>query len=236
MSGTLIKQRDYGLIAGIERDFFTGLTRSAGQFRGAHLSGGDHCTVEAALSAAAKFISASRDATLDITVCFDLRDCRPRNSKYVDRMYLGTRLTPNQDPKEQQVTHFVALAKGDSCEVKKHIDLDFHSASDEPKPSPHIQIGGRPLKIRNRELSFCWKEYLDKPRWPSLPCCTPLLWHTAFLEFQECSSVLPFLKQGWWKNLVREAEKTLWLPFFNDMSGLTSKGCAIEAFYPPSTN
>ncbi len=149
-------------------------------------------------------------------------------------MHLGTQLIPNATPKDRQVTHFIALTNGDDCKVKLHLDLDFDVNSPEPKPSPHLQIGGRALKTAAKTYQITWDKTLDKPRWPKLPFCTPLLWHAAFLEFVDCESVSPFVRASWWKKIVAEAEKSLWQPFAADMDTAINKGqSVIEALYPP---
>jgi hypothetical protein len=234
MSGFLTKQRDYRLISQIELDFFSSLSSCAHHFKGAESPGDWSHTVAAALANAITFLNSGGNDPLNVIVCFDVSDCRPRNQGHFDRMYLGTKLVPSLIAKERQVTHFLALAKAASCEVKIHFDLDFDVDADERKPSPHLQIGGRALKTRNTELDVTWNGGLDKPRLPCLPYCTALLWHAAFLEFQECTSVGRFVGQNWWRNLVKKAETALWQPFCDDLRLAMNKGSAIEAFHPPS--
>lgn len=223
------KQRDYRFICDIERGFFAGLAKKAGQFRGREISGDGSLTVAAALDTASPFILSKDDVALNVIVSFDISDGHKRAN--LDRMYLGTQLVPAKEPKNRQVTHFIALTKGDSCEVKLHLDLDFDVSSPEPKPSPHIQIGGRELCTK-QAFSARWNPALDKPRLPCLPFCTPLLWHSAFMEFQECASVRPFVKEGWWTNLVKNAETAIWEPFIADMASGLRNGSVIEALYP----
>lgn len=226
------KHRDYDHISAVEKAFFQQLTMYAHQFQGLERPGDYSFTVASAVKSVSDFLESRKDTTLSVLVCFDLHDCNPRNKNYADRMYLGTKLIPARMAKDQQVTHFIALTKGDVCEIKIHVDMDFDTSSDEPKPSPHLQVGGRTLKAGKQEFKIKWNDGLDKPRWPCLPYCTPLLWHSAFLEFQECESVRPFVRQPWWMKLVKDAEKALWEPFCDDMKAALSQGSVIESLYP----
>ncbi len=225
-------QRDYSFITKIEQEFFLSLASKKGHFKGRERPGNSCLTVESALDSTIQFVQAKDSNPLDLIVSFDLSNCNRRVD--LDNMYLGTLLSPDKDIKKRQVTHFIALTKGDNCRIKLHVDLDFDVHPKEPKPSPHFQVGGR-FKINNREFSIGWDDGLDKPRLPSLPFCTPLLWHSAFLEFQECESVQLFLSQPWWQNLVKKAESSIWSSFTSDMSAGLGKNCIIEALYYPTS-
>lgn len=218
------KQRDYDFISGIEKKFFSKLYTHRGNFSGKNLS------VDQELSKATSFSQSKEDMPLNIVVCFDVTTGSKQFG--VEKMYLGTQLKPHRVAREQQVTHFFALTMGNTCKVKLHIDLDFDVEADEPKPSPHIQIGGRSLEASKISFENSWDKHIDKPRLPGLPFCTPLLWHAAFMEFKDCESVKPFVNEGWWKNLVRDAENSLWEPFINDMSSCLGKKSIIESLYP----
>jgi hypothetical protein len=191
-------------------------------------------SVRRALSNASQFVQAKEDYPLDIIVEFDIRD----SSKRCDavRMYLGTRLAPQKQAHMSQVTHFIALASPDRLISKLHIDFDFDVTAGEAKPSPHFQGGGRvptglPIAYPHAPL---WDTNLDKPRLPSLPFCTPLLWHLAFLEFQECGEIAVLLKLAWWQKLVCGAEERLWQPFFADGQTLIKRSkCVLDALYHP---
>lgn len=229
--GLFSRYRDYEFISNIEFDFFSELSKNKGQFSGREKPGIDNLSVAGSLANAMPFLSDKGGSVLSTIVSFDITKSRKRVD--LDSMFLGTMLKPSKKAEEQQVTHFIALSKGDECHLKLHLDLDFDLGSPEPKPSPHFQVGGRALKVNNRAFSMSWEKGLDKPRWPSLPFCTPLLWHAAFLEFQECESVQIFVNQSWWRNLVKKAELSLWKDFANDMNSNLGKSSIIEALYPP---
>jgi hypothetical protein len=81
-----------------------------------------------------------------------------------------------------------------------------------------------------------WKDDLAKPRVPSMPVCSALLWHWAFLEYRKDESIVPFLGSDWWSEVVREAEKFVLKPFFDDgaklMSDKPTSGL-LNSFYVP---
>ncbi len=219
-------QREYKFIAKIEQEFFTKLNSMKGYFDGVQ-----NLSIYQALERATSFCRSPEDYPLDVVVSFDVTTGAKRFG--IDQMHLGSQLRPSRQPEDCQVTHFIALTDGDNCKTKLHVDLDFDLNSSEPKPSPHIQIGGR-LAFGKRSFKPSWDESIDKPRWPSLPCCTALLWHAAFQEFYDCESVKRFVEEQWWGNLVAAAEKALWGPFIVNMAdAIRNNSSVIAALYPP---
>ncbi len=175
---------------------------------------------------------------LDILVEFSVVDPR---SKEPHRMLLGTRLKPPEAASHAQVTHFLCLADSESFLTKVHADFDFHPTADEKKPSPHVQMGGRVFDLMrknhwSKEPKILWDENLDKPRLPSLPICTALLWHWAFLEYQTSEQISGFLNTWHWKQLVKNAELAVLKPFFEDgvrlMNNHSNNGL-LNALYVP---
>jgi hypothetical protein len=174
-----------------------------------------------------EFIMKSKDS-LVLNVEFDIAKGGKR-WKNIDRVHIGTNLVWNPQPKRCLASYFIALSHGTECKMKLHFDLDFDDAAAERKPSPHVQGLGR---MWDQTYKCSWETDVDKPRVPCLPLCTPLLWHSAFCEFSTCDSVRGFLNQGWWRNLVRQAEEKLWGPFAADITSNLSKGCIIDFLYP----
>lgn len=217
--------RTYAEIEGVERNFFRNLLSLRHCFQ-AH---GCNYTVSKACQEAAMFAQ-TPGVPLEIVVSFPINGDRCS----ADHLHLGTKLIPHAKPAQQFASHFILLTREDKGIARFHHDFDFDIEAPDPKPSPHLQIGGRQKAIRRVEYQVGWDDQLDKPRWPCLPFCTPLMWHAAFLEFRDCESVEPFVDQPWWKNLVIDAEKTLWGSFARDMTLAINRGeSIIESLYPP---
>ncbi len=154
-------------------------------------------------------------------------------------MTLGTLLIPANGHSSPLVTHFMTLSRGLKIEVKVHLDYDFDPSAMETKPSPHFQSGGRfkdaiLQAFPDEQLEVKWEKDLDKPRFPALPMCTALFWHSAFLEFQNTPEINAILASPRWKLLVKNAEARVLKPFIEDAKRLLESHPAeglINAFY-----
>ena len=100
-----------------------------------------------------------------------------------------------------------------------------------------MQMGGRvDAALAKAGGQCCWREDVDKPRMPSIPICTALLWHWAFLEYRGAEQVTPILDAWWWNKIVQQAEQSVLRPFFDDGLKLItgkSKNRLLNAFYDP---
>lgn len=225
--------RNYENAIAVEVAFFKGLLDAKDYIKGM-LS---NRSLQVACKEVASFLQ-DHGRPLDILVDFSVTD--PRSSA-VHTLFLGTQLNPPKKDCHAQVTHFLCLTDDNSILVKIHLDLDFHADASEKKPSPHVQIGGRAFpalfnKNASNKQTICWNEQLDKPRMPSLPTCTALLWHWAFLEYQGNEQVSDFLDTWHWKRLVQKAEESVLAPYFADASRLLQQKPAhgfFNALYFP---
>ena len=223
--------RSYAKVVEAEIAFFDGLIQAKNNIPNIP-------SLQKSLKDAANFLQDHRGRSLNILVEFTVTD--PRSGE-THTMMLGTLLKPPQTKSHAQVTHFLCLADADHLLTKVHADFDFHPEADEKKPSPHVQLGGRMFdsiveKLKNKGLKICWNDTVDKPRMPSLPISTALLWHWAFLEYQDSEQISGFLKNWHWKQLVKKAEQAVFLPFFRDgvqlIEGDPDKGF-LNALYVP---
>ena len=227
------ESRDYGKVVAAEVAFFKGLVAAKN-----HISGiSKNPSLQTAIKEVAPFLM-DQGKTLNVIVRFSVTDPR---SKAVHTLLLGTLLKPSLPGTHAQATHFLCLADDDSFLSKIHADFDFHPEADEKKPSPHVQMGGRVFESlfkqsSNKSRNVCWNEKIDKPRLPSLPICTALLWHWAFLEYSGSEQISGFLEAWHWKALVKEAENTVLRPYFEDGLGIIDsqpdKGL-LNAIYVP---
>lgn len=203
--------RDYAKVAKTEFVFFDGLLKAKDKIPSSP-------SLQKALREVAGFLQDYKGRSLDILIDFSVND--PRSGETY-KMTLGTLLKPPQPNSHAQVTHFLCLADADSLIAKVHADFDFSPNANEKKPSPHLQLGGRVFDSllknhANKAPKVWWNEKLDKPRIPSLPICTALFWHWAFLEYRSSDEVSKLLKTWHWRQLVKAAENAVFLPFFED--------------------
>jgi hypothetical protein len=172
---------------------------------------------------------------LDVLVEFHVNDPR---SKAPQNIYLGTKLSPPATESVPQVTHFFCLGDSSNLLTKIHHDRDFAAGAFEKKPLTHIQVGGRvaPSLAAKAGGPCCWREDVDKPRIPSLPVCTALLWNWAFLEYQDAEQIALILEARWWGRIVQKAEESILKPFFDDGLKLINQKPQmglLKAFYDP---
>jgi hypothetical protein len=213
-------------VAQAEACFFEELIKKKSEVR-------DNPSVHRALKSANYFLGDPKGRGLDVLVEFNVNDPR---SEAEQQIYLGTKLTPEAGASKCLVTHSFYLVDATRYLAKVHLDRDFDPESKEKKPSSHIQTGGRILPglggASGRKC--CWDEKVDKPRIPSIPICSAILWHWAFLEYPEAEQVSPFLAAWWWKEIVQKAEESILMPFFHDGCNLIRekpKAGLINAFY-----
>jgi hypothetical protein len=222
--------RDYEKVVTAEHVFFKELVESRTSISSA---GG----IRDAQGAAHQF---SQDISkgLNLIARFAVDDPRPKsNIQYT--MILGTLLIPSDGQCFPLVTHFMALSTGAEIEVKVHLDYDFDPNAKEQKPSPHFQSGGRFKEailgaFPSEDLKVKWDTDIDKPRFPALPMCTALFWHSAFMEFQETPEIKAILATARWKKLIKNAEARVLGPFLEDAQRLLELHATeglINAFY-----
>lgn len=207
------ESRDYAKVVAAEFAFFKGLVAAKNDISSIQRNQ----SLQAALKEVTPFLQ-DQGRPLNIIVQFSVTDPRSNASH---TLLLGTRLQPPQPQSHPQVTHFLCLADAESFLAKVHADFDFHPEATEKKPSPHVQMGGGVsgplLKChQHSQPSVRWDEGMSKPRLPSLPICTALLWHWAFLEYRDNEQILGFLTAWHWNELVKKAESTVLGPYFKD--------------------
>lgn len=225
--------RNYSDAVDAEFAFFKGLLAAKDHIRGFSANP----SLQTALKQVAAFLI-DQGQPLNIVVQFSVTDPR---SKHKHTLLLGTQLEPPKPKCHPLVSHFLCLADADSFLTKVHADFDFHADAEEKKPSPHIQMGGRvPTSLlkhcASSQPKVCWNEKMDKPRLPSLPVCTALLWHWAFLEYSRDEQASDFLNAHHWKQLVKAAEATVLRPYFADGLHLMDNKPAsdlLSALYVP---
>ena len=225
--------RDYAKVVLAEHAFFEGLLAAKNNIK--CIAG--NASLQKALKEVVGFLQ-DRGRPLEIVVKFHVNDPR---SKVEQTLFLGTLLKPCQHKGHPQVTHFLCLADDDYLLAKVHSDLDFSGDVEERKPSPHVQMGGRVFESlihhnTTKKLKVCWNESVDKPRLPSLPICTALLWHWAFLEYRDSEQISGFLDAWHWKELVKKAELAILRPYFVDGAELMDRHPAsglFNALYVP---
>ncbi len=220
--------RNYANIAKAEETFLKALIAKKSELR-------NNYTIHQALDKSAHFLGDPIGRGLDIMVEFEVDD--PKRNKH-QKVYLGTLLSPPTSKDEAQVTHYICLSEEADFLAKIHLDRDFSLNDPGGKPTPHIQVGGRVSKTLAAKVTGkpFWKDDLAKPRVPSLPVCSALLWHWAFLEYRKDQSVVPFLGADWWAAVVREAEQFVLRPFFDDGAKILAgkhPSCLLESFYDP---
>ncbi len=227
------ESRDYAKVVAAEFAFFKGLVDA----KNAISSIPRNPSLQTALKDITPFLN-DQGRPLDIIVNFSVTDPRSNASH---TLLLGTRLQPPQPQSHAQVTHFVCLADTASFLAKVHADFDFQPEASERKPSPHVQMGGGipEALLKCHQLSepiVRWQKGMSKPRLPSLPFCTALLWHWAFLEYPDSEQISGFLKAWHWKELVKRAEAAVLRPYFEDGLGMIEnhpdKGL-LNALYVP---
>jgi len=220
--------RSYANIAKAEETFLKSLIAKKSELR-------NNYTIHQALEKAVYFLGDPPGRALDIMVEFEVDD---PDRKKRQKMHLGTLLSPPTSKDEAQVTHYICLSEEADFLAKIHLDRDFSLNDPGGKPTPHIQIGGRVSKTLAAKVTGVpfWKDDLDKPRVPSMPVCSALLWHWAFLEYRKDQNIVPFLGADWWIAVVREAEQFVLKPFFDDGAKLLSNKQAsglLDSFYVP---
>lgn len=219
--------RDYMKVVEAEAGFFKGLVMARAQLPTTE-------SLDATIRHMTGFIQDPKGREVNLTVEFDVRDPR-KGTAY--KLFLGTRLSPPKPNSNAEATHYLCIANENSLLAKFHADFDFDPSAAEKKPSPHVQIGGRiPPALLSRYSNQYWHTDVNKPRLPSLPISTALLWHWAFLEYQGDEMFAKFLKNDWWKKLIKDAESAVLRPFFEDgrrlMLDHPEKGL-LNALYVP---
>jgi hypothetical protein len=220
--------RQYKIIAELERDFFKLLLEKKNELSTVP-------SIQQALNNAVRFIQDPMGVPLNVLVEFEVYDthrCKRQT------MYLGTKLVPKAPSSDAQVTHGICMVEEGEYLAKIHIDRDFSSKDPTSNPSPHVQTGGRPFPGVEKKITGkpFWKDDVDKPRIPSIPFSTALLWHWAFMEYPCDRRTAPFLHTGWWPTLIRKTEEAVLKPFFDDGSKLMQYKSAsglLQAFYIP---
>ena len=229
--------QDYAGVVEAEAVFFEALICKKDELR-------NHYSVHQAMKAANYFLGDPKGRPLDVLVEFCVNDPRTQATQ---RIYLGTKLYPGDGRSQPEVTHFFCLGDGSNLLTKVHHDRDFNNNASEKKPLTHIQMGGRVspslaakaaafysavdrtekqdqqdriLGSSTASRACCWRDDVDKPRIPSMPVCTALLWHLAFLEYPRAEQVKPILDATWWHRIVVKAEESILKPFFDDGSNL----------------
>lgn len=219
--------RDYGKVIKAEEMFFRGLVEAQSQLP-------YNNSLQSTIYRITGFIQDPKGRELDVTVEFDVTDPHKGSAH---KLFLGTRLSPPRQNSCAETTYFLCLADEELLLAKFHSDFDFDPSAKEKKPSPHVQIGGRiPLALRDKYSKCCWNTDVNKPRIPTFPICTALLWHWAFLEYQNNALMMKFLENRWWHKLIKDAEGAVLSPFFNDGARLMhyqpQKGL-LNALYVP---
>jgi hypothetical protein len=205
------KERNYSNLVEQEAQFFTRLLAAKDEFQG-------NLTVRQALQNTSGFLQDPTGRDLSISVSFDVTDFRGK-SNAPQKLFLGTRLQPRKstDPNQNpQFTQYFCLAEGGKLLTRVHFDREFTLEAAEKKPCPHIQFGGRPGALMNHAAHMHWVELVDKPRIPSMPFCSALLWHWAFLEYQHVPEFARILRKPWWNETVKHAEASILNSFFSD--------------------
>jgi hypothetical protein len=220
--------RDYLVVAEAEAVFFEAIIQNKTEFR-------NNVSIQQALNNAAYFLEDRKGRPLTVLVEFEVIEPRTKGTQ---QMFLGTQLRPPNETSEAQVSHYLCLGDELNLIAKIHHDRDFSVDALERKPSPHIQIGGRvdPALAAKARGPCCWRNDVDKPRLPSFPICTALLWHWAFLEYQDSAQVAPVFETWWWRRIVQKAEQSILKPFFVDARELIERGPQggfLRAFYDP---
>jgi len=220
--------RSYANIARAEAIFIESLIAKKSEIR-------NNYTLHQALEKAVHFLGDPNGRVLDMLVEFEVDD---QHRQKRQKMHLGTLLCPQATGSDAQVTHFLCLSEDTDYLAKIHLDRDFSSNDPGGKPTPHIQIGGRVSKSLAAKIAGTafWRDDLDKPRIPSMPVCSALLWHWAFLEYRNDQNIIPFLGADWWAAMVRDAEESVLKPFFDDGAKLMAEKPAsglLNSFYVP---
>jgi len=220
--------RSYAHIAKAEEIFLNSLIAKRSELR-------NNYTIHQALEKAAHFLGDPVGRVLDIMVEFEVDD---PDRKKRQKLHLGTLLSPPTTRSEAQVTHYLCLSEEADFLAKLHLDRDFSLNDLGGKPTPHIQVGGRVSQTLAAKVAGTpfWRDDVDKPRVPSMPVCSALLWHWAFLEYRKDQNIVPFLSANWWATMVREAEQFLLKPFFDDGSKLMAEkpnSGLLNSFYIP---
>lgn len=219
--------RDFASIVAAEVTFFKAFAKARAQFPA-------NRSIDEVLRKIAPYLQDPLGKQLDITIEFDVEDPRKGTSQTV---FLGTLLSPPNSQSKGEVTHYMCLAADDVLLAKYHADFDFDWNVPEKKPSPHLQIGGRiPPSLSSRYAKCHWHLDVNKPRIPSLPMCTALLWHWIFLEYHGNPFTAKFLANTWWRKLIKDAETSAYSAFFSDGAELLrnypEKGL-LSSFYVP---
>ena len=220
--------RSFAAIVKLEHDFFSEMQNRKTQLTNVRIA-------QQAIRDSARFVNDPKSGDLNVLVELEVYDnerCRHQ------KMFLGSRLQPQVGSNDAQVSHCIVLAEDQNWIAKIHFDRDFSRNDPGGKPTPHIQFGDRPLpqlegRIRGK---IFWMEDAPKPRVPSIPFCTALLWHWAFIEYGCDAQAVPFIEDNWWKELVRDAQRALLEQFFSDGSKLMrdNRGSSLlSAFYTP---
>lgn len=219
--------RDYLALVDAEVSFFSALIKNKSELIGNH-------SVFQALNSALHFLGDPNGRQLDIMVEFHVNDPR---SLQAQNIYLGTKLCPGGASSDPLATHFFCLGDGTNLLTKNHHDRDFNPGASEKKPLSHIQMGGGVSQyLATKGGTSCWREDVSKPRIPSFPICSALLWHWAFLEYRNAEQIAPICGAHWWKKIIQTAEKAVLKPFFEDGAQLLvdhiDKGL-LNALYVP---
>jgi len=219
--------RDYDKVVEAEASFFNGLASMRTEFAG-------NRSVDESVRKMANFIQDPKGNALEFTVEFDVEDPR---KQVPHKLFLGTRLSPKVGTSNAEVTHYMCLADENSLMAKFHVDFDFDPHVKEKKPSPHIQLGGRiPPALLGRYSQHYWHTDVNKPRIPALPISTALLWHWAFLEYENNALFARCIKHSWWKKIIKDAERAVLKPFFEDGARLLQQHAEnglLNALYVP---
>jgi hypothetical protein len=219
---------DYLVVVDAEAAFFKALIGKKDDL-------GNNFTIHQALENVNFFLGDPPGRPLDVLVEFQVNDPRTQSPQ---KIFLGTKLCPPKPKSEPMISHYLCLGDSTNLLTKIHHDRDFNPNASEKKPTTHIQMGGRidTNLAAKAGRSCCWREEVDKPRLPSIPVCTALLWHWAFLEYREAEQISPILSTRWWNQMVQKAEESILKPFFGDGLKLMDREPQmglLNAFYTP---
>ncbi len=139
----------------------------------------------------------------------------------------GVVLSKGENTPITSLSYSVLIARGGDASSgiarKFHFDVEAASARNqaEPKPTHHFQICG---KLSQQHLQEGYTEEqlepllpaMSKPRVPVPPMSLALILNWLFLEFGSEHSVVQALRNTFWQSIVREAERKVLKPYFEE--------------------
>jgi hypothetical protein len=102
------------------------------------------------------------------------------------------------------------------------------------QPLYHFQVGGEdtPLLEKKGVNLAPLEPWFSYPRWPHYPLSTALFLDIVFREIGD-DNLKTFIGEGGWRRLIKENEKTIWLPFFNLATDILQSNSSLlmDKFY-----